>query len=432
MTPQCTLKEQPVILEVKASGLQGQVAIPGSKSHTIRALLIASLASGESRLRAPLVSADAEAAVRTCRALGAEIETGNDWLVRGVGGQVQTPEDVLDVGNSGTTLYLAAAVAALGSGMTVLTGDEQIRRRPVGPLLGALQDLGAMAVSTRGNGLAPLVVSGPLSGGHTTIACPTSQYLTALLLACPLAAGETVIEVTELNERPYVEMTLDWLNRQGIVYEAQGLEHYRIPGGQSYRAFDRLIPADFSSATFFLCAAAVGDNEVVLTGLDLEDCQGDKAVVEMLRAMGADIREEEGGLRVRGEALHGAELDLNATPDALPALAATACLAEGETRLVNVPQARLKETDRIAVMYEELRKLGADVTERPDGLVVRGGRLRGGSVEGHGDHRVVMALAVAGLRAESPVRISTAEAMAVTFPDFVTLMQGLGAQMAVV
>ena len=472
-------------LVVEASQLNGTVAIPGSKSHTIRGVVIASLAEGTSVLRAPLDSADAEAAVRVCRGLGASIEipsppaplpcdagvaggegrpeTASEWRITGVGGKVRVPDDVLDVGNSGTTLYVAAAAAALAEGYSVFTGDEQIRRRPVEPLLAALRDLGAEAFTTRGNGCAPFVVKGPLLGGKTTIKCQSSQYLTALLLSCPLAQGDTEIEVLELAERPYVEMTLHWLDQQGIDYDRAGLEHFWIPGGQRYRALDAVIPADFSSATFFLCAGAIGapsagpvthdvtpadfgdgssagpvthdvtptDFSIVLTGLDMSDPQGDKAVVGMLREMGAEIVEAAEGLVVRGRGLRGAELDLNATPDALPALAVTACFAEGETRLVNVAQARLKETDRIAVMAEELRKMGAEIEERPDGLVIQGSRLHGAEVHGHGDHRVVMALAVAGMYAEGTTTIDTAEAMAVTFPDFAELMQGLGGKVRV-
>lgn len=416
-------------LTVRPSQLSGAVDIPGSKSHTIRAVAIAALAAGTSTIRQPLHSADTEAAFRCYRALGAEFVEDDCWHVSGVGGQVRTPDDIVDVANSGTTLYVATGSAALGGGATVFTGDEQIRRRPAGALLQALSDLGATAFATRDNGCAPLVVRGPLGGGQVTIACPTSQFLTSLLLNCPLAEGDTEIIVPLLNERPYVQMTLDWLDRSGIRYEAEGLQHYRIPGGQRYQAFDRAVPADFSSATFFLCAAALGQGEVLVRGLDMNDSQGDKAVVEMLRAMGADITETAEGLRIRGCGLHGAELDLNDTPDAVPALAVTACFAAGETRLVNVAQARLKETDRLAVMAEELTRLGASVTEREDGLVIQGGGLHGGPAHGHSDHRVVMALAVGGLYAREPITIDTAEAMNVTFPNFVHLMTGLGAGM---
>ncbi len=418
---------------VEKSVLSGAVRIPGSKSHTIRAVAIASLAGGTSHIEHPLDSWDTQAAVTVGRALGAEIQTGREWVVHGTAGSLQTPDNVVDVGNSGTTLYFGLSMAALGEGWTVLTGDEQIRARPAGPLLGALKALGAEAFSTRANGCAPLIVRGPLQGGHAQIECPTSQYLSSLLISCPLAERDTELTIPLLNERPYVEMTLSWLDRRGIrvEYDPQ-MQGFRIPGGQSYERFREAIPADFSSATFFLCAAAITDSELTLLGLDMADTQGDKAVVEMLQTMGAKIEVGRDFIRIRSGDLVGAELDLNATPDALPALAVTACFARGETRLVNVPQARLKETDRIAVMKEALTAMGADVEELKDGLIIRESQLRGTRLHGYGDHRVVMALAVAGLGADGSTEIDTAESVRVTFPNFVELMRSVGGQMEVV
>jgi 3-phosphoshikimate 1-carboxyvinyltransferase len=224
-------------------------------------------------------------------------------------------------------------------------------------------------------------------------------------------------------------MTLDWLTRQGIRFEANGLTSFRIPPRQKYHAFKRQVPGDFSSATFFLVAGAVTDSDVTLLGLDMADEQGDREVVRMLEAMGAEVSVSMTGVRIRRRTLDAQEFDLNATPDALPAMAVAASLAKGETRLVNVAQARVKETDRIAVMAAELRKMGAKIKEREDGLVIRGGRLKGAEVCGHNDHRVVMALAVAGLAAEGETTIDTAECAAVTFPNFVELMQKLGGRM---
>jgi len=418
-----------VNLQVERSALGGSVRIPGSKSHTIRALAIATLAEGTSHIYEPLDSLDTQACVRVCRGLGARIRLGDDWLVEGTGGRPACPAEVLDVGNSGTTLYVTLGMAALGEGWSVFTGDEQIRSRPAGPLLAALSGLGAEAWSTRGNGCAPLLVRGPLRGGKVAIECPTSQFLTSLLVCSPLAQGDTEIEVLKLNEQPYVEMTLGWLEGQGIRCEREGWERFRVAGGQAYRAFKRRVPADFSSATFFLCAAAVTGSELTLLGLERDDTQGDKAVLDMLAAMGAEVAWVEGGVRVRGKGLEGLELDLNATPDALPAMAVAACFARGETRLVNVPQARIKETDRIGVMREELTKMGARVEELPDGLVIQGGTLDGAVVDGHRDHRVVMALAVAGLGASGRTEVTTAEAAAVTCPSFVDLMRSAGGRM---
>jgi 3-phosphoshikimate 1-carboxyvinyltransferase len=409
------------------SDLAGAVDIPGSKSHTIRGVYFASLAADESTLERPLDSLDTRAAVRVCRALGADIDTADAWTIRGFAGAPRVPDDVIDVANSGTTLNIALSVAALADGHTVLTGDEQVRRRPCGPLLDALAALGAEAFSTRGNGCPPVVLGGVLAGGSCDLRAASSQYLTSLLVGAPLAKGDSDIRVVELNEAPYVHMTLDWLQRLGTEVEHDDdLRRVRIPGGQSYPAFTRQVPADFSSATFFLCAAAITGGPVTLRGLDMADSQGDKAVVDMLRAMGTDIEETDEGLVASGGELEGVELNLNATPDALPALAATACYARGETRLVNVPQARIKETDRITVMREELTRMGGRLTELEDGLVIEGRPLHGAEVDGRGDHRVVMALAIAALGARDTTRIAGAEAAAVTFPDFVELLQSLG------
>ena len=227
-------------------------------------------------------------------------------------------------------------------------------------------------------------------------------------------------------------ITLDWLDRQGIRYERDGWDEFRIPAGQVYKPFDRVVPADWSSATFFLVAAAITGGSLILEGLDTNDSQGDKAVVGMLETMGCRSEGVPGGIRIEGLPMNGVVLDLNATPDALPAMAVAACFAEGETRLVNVPQARMKETDRITVMTSELLKLGADVEELPDGMIIRGRRpgsincdipvIRGAMVDGHDDHRVVMALAVAALGCCGRITIKGAEAADVTFPGFFDLL----------
>jgi 3-phosphoshikimate 1-carboxyvinyltransferase len=417
---------------VEKSALRGAVEIPASKSHSVRAAFFATLAEGESRVFQPLDSLDAQAAVNAAQAFGGKFQlTPDEWRVTGIGGRPQPPENVVDVLNSGTTLYIAMGVAALSDGYSVLTGDEQIRRRPADQLMNALRDLGAEIFSTRGNDRCPLVVRGPLRGGRTTIEALTSQWVTSILIGAPLATGDTELTVTGLNEQPYVRMTLDWLDFLGIRYEEENLERFHVPGGQAYSAFVRRIPGDFSSATFFLATGAALDARLELRGLDMNDSQGDKAVVDFLALMGAKIDIEEKKIRIERRVLRGAELDLNATPDALPALAVAAALGEGETRLVNVPQARVKETDRIAVMAAELRKMGAKIEELPDGLVIQGGRLNGAKVHGHADHRVVMALAVAGMGATGVTEIDTAESVAVTFPNFVELMQSVGARIRV-
>lgn len=409
------------------------VTVPSSKSHTIRALLISAMADGRSRLINPLDSADARSCIDACRTFGAVIntETIEDgipvWIVTGTGGAFSKEINTIDVGNSGTTLYLAAGLAALSSDDIEFTGDRQIQSRPVKALLDSLADLGAHVNLPGASGCPPFNIQGPLNGGETSIECPTSQYLSSLLLCTPLAGGISIINVPLLMEQPYVEMTLRWLDSQGIRYENDNFTRFTIPGGQKYRAFESRIPGDFSSAAFFLCAAAITGSKLTLAGLDVTDSQGDKAILDYLTAMGCNVVTAADSVTITGpKQLKAANIDLNDTPDALPAMAVTACFAKGETILYNVPQARLKETDRIAVMQEELTKLGADISEREDGLVIRGGKkLAGNRLEGHGDHRVVMSLAVAALRAEGETIITDAEAVDITYPGFFNQLESL-------
>ncbi len=423
-------------LIVKKSRLKGEVTIPSSKSHTIRAVAIASLAEGQSAIRKPLVSNDTLSAVNCYRQLGAEIDMRDSscWKVSGTGGQIKSPHKVIDVGNSGTTLRIAMGSAALaGAGqISTLTGDEQTRNRSIGPLMEALGNLGAKCTSVKNNGKAPVEVVGGLKGGRTAIAAVSSQYLSSLLLCAPLAEKDTEIDVTLLNEPGYVQMTLDWLDKQGIAYENHNFRKFKIKGNQKYKAFDACLPADFSSATFFFCAAALAADEVTLLGLDFSDSQPDKAVVDYLKTMGADITIEPKAVTIKAAPLKGIEIDMNKTPDALPAMAVTAAFAEGTTKLTNVPQARGKETDRIKCMAEELKKLSVDVEELSDGLIIHRSEVRPAKLHGWADHRIVMALSLAGLAVEGGCSIDTAEAMSVTFPDYVELMKSIGANMEMI
>ncbi len=418
---------------VKRSKVGGEIRIPGSKSHAIRAMLFGALAGGASVLHNPLDSSDTRSCLAFIRALGAEVDTSgrHAWVIEGFDGRPRPQLAAIDVGNSGTTLFLGMAVAAASSTEVEITGDDQTKRRDAGPLLRALCGLGATAYSKRGNGCAPLVVGGGIRGGDISIECPTSQYLSGLLAACPLADKRSTINVPLLYEKPYVEMTLDWLARVGIELDHDdNYGFFSIPGGQSYRNFEIDLPADFSSATFFLLAAAVCGGPLILKGLDMSDAQGDKEAVWMFERMGCGIEIKENTMTITGpDRLKGGDFDLNATPDALPALAVAGALAEGQTRLLNVPQARIKETDRISVMARELGKMGADITELKDGLVINGkpGQLKSARLHGHSDHRVVMALAVAGLVAEGRTIVDTAESVDITCPQFQDLMSGAGA-----
>jgi len=392
------------------------------------------LADGESTLHAPLVSADTLSARQAAVHLGAQFRELSDgaWRFRGVAGKPVPAVPMLDLGNSGTGLRLLSAAAALGKAAVRFDGDASLRTRAMKPLLDALSALGVRTEGAPG-GKCPLMVQGPLKGGKVAIDALCSQFLTALLLVAPWVEGGLEIEAVRLAEEPYVAITLGWLKRLGAPFEASAdLKHCKVPGGKGYRGFDAVIPADFSTAAFPLGAGilAAGGEGVAIRNLDFSDAQGDKAVFGMLQNLGAGLdTAADGTVTVRkSPGLRSGRLDLNATPDALPLLAAVAAATEGmELALENVPQARLKETDRIACMTRELRKMGAEVEELPDGMIVRGRRLRGTELDSHDDHRIAMALAVAALAAEGESVIGHAEACCVTYPDFIRDFQKLGA-----
>ena len=414
------------------SKLNGVVNIPASKSHTIRAVTLAVLSKGLSRVHNPLVSRDTEAIVIAARALGADVDCSDEscWRLNGVGTDFNILEPVIDIKNSGTTLYIMMSVMALNKNNPpiILTGDEQTKKRPAQPLIDSLNQLGANIRSVNNNGCAPIEIRGILQGGETSIEAVTSQYLSSILIATPLARNDSIVYVPVLYERPYIEMTLDWMNRYNIVYETnKEFDLFRIKSNQSYRALDSNLPGDFSSATFFFVAGLIAGGEILIKGLDMNDTQGDKSVIDMLKKMGGRIDITDEGIRVYGSKLKGTKLDLNNTPDALPALSVAACFATGETILHNVPQARLKETDRINAMCKVLSSLGADIEEMPDGLIIRKSELSGGTVDGFNDHRIVMSLAVAGFASNEKIMITSDDAVDVTFPTFIELMSRLGA-----
>lgn len=414
--------------------LNGSATVPGSKSNTIRAVTLATLASGESHIKNPLPSMDCLSAVDVCRGLGAQIEMRPDeWVVRGMAGQLQAAPDVLNVGNSGTTLYIVTAMSTLlATGSAVITGDYQIRRRPAGPLVDALNELGGRVQSTRGNGTAPLVAGGPLRGGTTRLPGVNSQWLTPLLIVGPLTEKGVEVTVDSLQERPYIAMTLGWLERLGATFENDSYTHFFVKGGYRYSAFSAHIPADWESATFLLVAAAITESDVTLYGLDIRDHQGDKAIIDILIRMGADVEVRNfgvDGIRVRGgRPLTGVEIDCRDLPDAPPILAVLGTQAKGRTVLTGLAASRLKETDRPRSIYEELSKMGARIEDQGDRLIIENSQLHGALIDGRHDHRIIMATAIAGLVAQGPTVIETAEYAAVSFPNFYEVMTSLGAK----
>lgn len=421
---------------VEPSTLRGKAKIPGSKSNTTRAVVVATLAEGESIIRNPLPSWDCLSTVEVYKGYGAEVVSldKDKWIIHGSSKNPTLPKDVLNTGNSGTTTYMAIATASLiGEGYTVITGDHQIRRRPSGPLLEAIKDLGGEAFSVRGNGSQPVVIRGPISGGKTKLPGINSQWLSPLLINTPLAPKDTEIYVENLQEQPYIRMTLGWLKRVGLEYREENMEKFYLKGGQRPKSFDYEIPSDWESACFPIIGAAITDSDITLYGLDTNDYQGDKVVIDILKDMGADIEVKNNGkdgIRLKGgKTLRGIEIDCSDIPDAPPILAILGTQAEGKTVLKNLGASRLKETDRAKTIAEELRKMGAKIEEYEDSMVIYKSDLYGAKINGHTDHRIVMATAIAGLVAKGNTIIDDAEYVSVSFPNFYEVMTSLGAKM---
>ncbi len=420
-----------MIASVERSTISGEVYAPPSKSYTHRAILITALGPG-GVVKRPLISADTRATISASEAFGAKIELNSEVTIQGVSNKPQTPEDVINVLNSGTTLRFCSAVAALTDG-AVLTGDASIRTRPNGPLLSSLNDLGAKAFSIRNNGKAPLVIQGKMRGGVARLnGGVSSQFLSALLIAAPLATSDTKIVIEgNLKSRPYAEITMDMLGDAGVRVEDRAQE-FLVKGNQTYNLKSYTIPGDFSSASYPLAAAAVTGGEATVKGI-LPSRQGDSAIIDILRRMGAEIswNKETGDLRIEGGELSGVKVDASLTPDLVPTIAVLGAVARGNTLVYNAEHVRHKETDRLHAMAVELSKMGADIRERPDGLEITGGKLHGADVSGYHDHRIVMALTVAGFVAGG-TRIDSAESVDVSYPGFFQAMADMGANVRLV
>ncbi len=431
---------------IARSMIHGIARAPPSKSYTHRAILAAGYADG-ALVYDHLESADTRATARAVEAFGGVVGGADDGLVvEGFSGQPGAPADVIDCRNSGTTMRLVTATAALADGTTVLTGDSSLRSRPQGPLLDAIEQLGGRAESTRGNGQAPLVIGGPITGGEVSIPGDiSSQYITALLMAG--AVTEEGIEIdleTDLKSAPYVDITLELLDDFGVSTEALGTDGesgvrsagtagFRVAGGQAYdpEGGEYHVPGDFSSISYLLAAGVLAADERLTIRGAYPSAQGDTAIIDVVERMGGDIDWDRGSgvIEVSRSALSGVEVDVGDTPDLLPTVAVLGAAAGGETRITNCEHVRYKETDRVSAMAEELEKLGATVEERADELVIDGAtsELAGTAVSGHDDHRIVMALAVAGLVAEGSTTVRGADHVEVSFPDFFEELYDLGA-----
>jgi 3-phosphoshikimate 1-carboxyvinyltransferase len=420
----------------KTKSLQGNVMVPGNKSGTARSIILGSMATGITKVNNPLLNLDSFSIINMFRAMGVKIDTSDPkvWIIEGSSGDLKVPAGVLDAENSGTGFYMVVAIASLLNGCSVVTGDYQICYRPVGPEIDALNALGADILSTRNSGLAPLVINGVLKGGETEMPGINSQWLTPILVAGSQAENDTTIRITDdtMLEKPYINMTIGMLKQVGVTVEhSDDYLEFKVKGRQKMKATEFNIPADWGTSGYPMIAAAITDSKVTFHNLDTEDYAGEKAFVEILKKMGAkvDIRNNgKDGITVEGtDKLQGIEIDCSGTPDAVPILAVLGCKAQGITVLKNVDASRLKETDRTAIIKKELEKMGGKFEETRDTLTVYHSDLKGAFIDGHHDHRIVMASSIAALIADGPTIIDHAEYTGVSYPNFYETMKSLGA-----
>ncbi|MCO5218114.1 MAG: 3-phosphoshikimate 1-carboxyvinyltransferase [Thermomicrobiales bacterium] len=405
----------------------GSVKVPGSKSITNRALLIAALAEGESTLTGALFSDDTRYMAAALNQLGIRVSSdpaAESFVVSGQGGRIPAEEASLFLGNSGTSMRFLAAAVALGHGRFVLDGVPRMRERPIAPMIAALRDLGVDVVSTEVDGFPPLEVNANgISGSEVTMAGDkSSQYFTGLLIAAPYARDGMTIRVDgELVSTPYIDITADVMAAFGV--EAEIDEEYTefvVPGGQAYHGRIYDIEPDASNASYFFAAAAVTGGEVRIDGLGIDSLQGDLDFVYVLEAMGATVDVRDTQTIVRGPAdgrLRGGEFDMTTISDTAQTLAAIAPFADGPVTIRGIAHNRLKETDRVRDVAIELRKLGQQVGEFEDGMTITPAPIVPAEIETYDDHRMAMSFGVTGLRAPG-VRILDPGCTAKTFPDY--------------
>jgi 3-phosphoshikimate 1-carboxyvinyltransferase len=422
----------------KTAPFDETMVAPPSKYHTHRAFILASVAEGESLIAGTSESLDNLATAQCLSLLGAHFErTSGGYRVSG--GPYQTPDDVLDAGNSGSTIHFLLALSSTAPGTVIFTGDVSIRSRPQKPYIEALNRWGIDAWSTRGDGRPPIVVRhrDPRTLGRSVeVDGLISPWTTGLILLAPLTGHEVGVTVTgAVQESTYVAMTIAMMNDFGVqVIASPDRRSYVVPGGQRYTPTTVLIPGDIALASFGLALAALTGSHLVCSNLNLSIPHPEAAIVVALQRMGADLRIEPDARTVEitgGRRLKGIEMDCSDSPDMVPVLSVLLALAEGKSRITNVRQLRYKESDRLATICQ-LNKMGARVRERGDGLEFEGvERLHGADINSFHDHRVQMSFVVAGSIAEGTTRVSEAQAAGVSYPGFIKDMKSLGVSVEV-
>ncbi len=419
MAQQTALQIQPMSRPVDAD-----VLLPGSKSYTNRALIIAAMAEGESLLRQALFSDDTDYMADALRTLGIAVEQdapAATFRVQGANGRIPVANAELFCGNAGTAARFLTAFVALGNGTYVVDGVERMRQRPIQPLLESLQQLGVNAYARNNDGCPPVVVETKgFTGGKAHMRGDiSSQYFSALLMASPLSQSGVDLEVEgDLVSKPYLDMTASTMAAFGATVTNDGYKRFRVPGGQHYAGRTYDIEPDASGASYFFAAAAVTGGRVRVLHLGKGSAQGDLTFVRLLERMGCTVTQTDDYTEVVGTSqLHGIDADMGDISDTAQTLAALAPFADGPVTIRNIAHVRGKETDRVAATANELRRLGLRVEERPDGLTAYPGDTSPTQIETYDDHRMAMSFAVTGLKIPG-IRIKDPSCVSKTFPDF--------------
>jgi 3-phosphoshikimate 1-carboxyvinyltransferase len=408
--------------EIKPHKISGcRISVPGSKSYTHRMLIAAALAKGASTLKNALISEDTQFTIDALRQMGIEIKVNRtDVRVMGQAGHLESCDEPIFLGNSGTSMRLLAATAALGKGTYTLTGTARMQMRPIKDLLSALQEMGVRVHVLNGNDCPPVeVTGGTISADKVRIKCQqSSQYLSALLLMAPCTRNGLEIRVTDGPvSRPYVDLTIELLKTFGIRFEREGYRKFKVPGEQVYRAGKYVVEADCSQAAYFWSAAAISGAKIKVAGINSDSAQGDVRFVDLLEQMGCLISRESDGIAVAGGPLRAIEADMADMPDQVPTLAVVAAFARGISVIKNVAHLRSKESDRLTATVTELKKMGIGAACTDNGLVVWGGMPRGSVIDTYNDHRIAMSFAIAGLNVPG-VCIRGEDCVGKSFPGF--------------
>ncbi|WP_321492821.1 3-phosphoshikimate 1-carboxyvinyltransferase [uncultured Desulfobacter sp.] len=409
--------------QVIPRSIQDQVVrIPGSKSISHRMLICAALADGTSEIYNVLDSQDISLTRKTLGCMGAKIESRQDGTlsVTGFGGRPKPWPDPIHLGNSGTSMRLLAGIAALGSTPYTLTGDERMCQRPMGELLDALSRIRIRAYSQNDAGTPPVVIQGTdRAGGRTLLDCSrSSQYLSALLMAGAFFDQGLVIDLTAPPvSQPYIDLTLDVMKQFGVNAFQISDTSYEVPGDQTYLSGTRAVEPDLSNAGYFWAAGAVTGADIGVDNIGTTSLQGDVKQAYIFEKMGCTVNHDGRVLRVKGHPMHGVDVDMSDTPDAVPAVAVTAAFAKGTTRISNIGHLRVKECDRIDAVCSQLTKMGIKAEQGSDFMEITGGTPHGAVIETFNDHRIAMAFAVAGLMVDG-IEIENPGCVEKSFPTF--------------